>query len=313
MNTVTSDQWKWYQFDLEEADGIADIIKDYQYPRDEWFCQQLQKKNSNHIQVDVIGESELIYGSLIYHKKSFDQRDYESFHFYITEEFIITAGIDLKILENTNHERMIERMKQSANTAESFFILLGEIMKKHLNGFDQFESHFRELLWEVRHNNNIDVLDDIHKARYDLLIWTNLISSVREVTMGIEEAFHKKINQTVEYQRMCKKIEIGLTLIEQYQKEFDALIKLEEVVSTHRGNEIMKALTLLTAISTPLTAFGALWGMNFKGMPELDLKFGYIYALILIVLSTVAIYLYLRMKGWTGDLLKGRKKNSFFK
>ena len=74
MNTVTSDQWKWYQFDLEEADGIADIIKDYQYPRDEWFCQQLQKKNSNHIQVDVIGESELIYGSLIYHKKSFDQK-----------------------------------------------------------------------------------------------------------------------------------------------------------------------------------------------------------------------------------------------
>ncbi len=36
--------------------------------------------------------------------------------------------------------------------------------------------------------------------------------------MGIEEAFHKKINQTVEYQRMCKKIEISLTLIEQYQK-----------------------------------------------------------------------------------------------
>ena len=123
MNTVKSDQWKWYQFDLEEADGIADIIKDYQYPRDEWFCQQLQKKNSNHIQVDVIGESELIYGSLIYHKKSINQKNYDSFHFYITEEFIITAGIDLEILENTNHERMIERMKQAANTAESFFIL----------------------------------------------------------------------------------------------------------------------------------------------------------------------------------------------
>ena len=162
----------------------------------------------------------------------------------------------------------------------------------------------------MRHNNNIDVLDEIHKARYDLLIWTNLISSVREVTMGIEEAFHKKLTKRFNISE-CVKIEIGLTLIEQYQKEFDALIKLEEVVSTHRGNEIMKALTLLTAISTPLTAFGALWGMNFKGMPELDWKFGYIYALILIVLSTIAIYLYLRMKGWTGDLLKGRKRTHF--
>lgn len=40
MNIVMNDQWKWYQFDLKEVDGIVDIIKDYQYLRDEWFCQQ---------------------------------------------------------------------------------------------------------------------------------------------------------------------------------------------------------------------------------------------------------------------------------
>ena len=32
------------------------------------------------------------------------------------------------------------------------------------------------------------------------------------------------------------------------------MIHLQEVVSSHRGNEIMKALTVLTAVSTPLTA-----------------------------------------------------------
>ncbi len=42
------------------------------------------------------------------------------------------------------------------------------------------------------------------------------------------------------------------------------MIHLQEVVSSHRGNEIMKSLTVLTAVSTPLTALGALWGMNFN-------------------------------------------------
>lgn len=69
-------------------------------------------------------------------------------------------------------------MKQFVNMVESFFIFLGEIMKKYLNGFDQFESYFREFLWEVCYNNNIDVLDDIYKVWYDLFIWINLISFV---------------------------------------------------------------------------------------------------------------------------------------
>ena len=88
---------------------------------------------------------------------------------------------------------------------------------------------------------------------------------------------------------------------------------LEEVVSTHRGNEIMKTLTVLTALFTPLMALSALWGMNFEAMPELKWKYGYLIAITLIAVSTLAIYLYLRMKGWMGDILTGRKKNSFFK
>jgi Mg2+ and Co2+ transporter CorA len=60
-------------------------------------------------------------------------------------------------------------------------------------------------------------------------------------------------------------------------------------------------------------AFGALWGMNFTNMPELEWRFGYIFSIVLIIISTVLLYGYLKVKGWTGDLLKGRKKGSFFK
>ncbi|MBU8590060.1 magnesium transporter CorA family protein [Priestia megaterium] len=314
MKIVSNDKWTWYQLDINEINKITEVIKKYQYPEYEGFLRKIEKKNSSHIQVNVIdGDREIIYGSLMYHKHSFKQKDYNSFHFYITNEFIMTVNLDLSLLEETNHKQMIERMQSLSSPGESFFVLLGEIMKKHLKGFNQFEEDFRELLWEVRQDNNVNVLDKVHKSRYKLLVWTNLIISVEEVLLGIEEAFHEKITERIEYKRILKKTEVNLMLTEQYRKEFDTLIKLEEVVSSHRGNKIMKALTLLTAISTPLTAFGALWGMNFKNMPELEWKYGYLYVIILIIISTVGIYFYLRMKGWTGDLLKGKKKNSFFK
>ncbi|MGE6964046.1 CorA family divalent cation transporter, partial [Bacillus thuringiensis] len=105
----------------------------------------------------------------------------------------------------------------------------------------------------------------------------------------------------------------GLLLTKEYQQELDTMIHLQEVVSSHRGNEIMKALTVLTAVSTPLTALGALWGMNFKHMPELEWQYGYVLALLSIILTTGGMHFYMRFKGWTGDLLRVKKKKSFFK
>ncbi|HEY0826786.1 MAG TPA: CorA family divalent cation transporter [Bacilli bacterium] len=50
-----------------------------------------------------------------------------------------------------------------------------------------------------------------------------------------------------------------------------------------------------------------IWGMNFKHMPEIEWLWGYGLALGWIGLSMLIIYLYLRKKGWTEDLLKGKK------
>jgi magnesium transporter len=75
----------------------------------------------------------------------------------------------------------------------------------------------------------------------------------------------------------------------------------------------MKTLTVITTVFTPIMAFGALWGMNFKDMPELEWRFGYILSIALITISTLLLYGYLKIKGWTGDLLKSKKKGSFFK
>lgn len=65
-----------------------------------------------------------------------------------------------------------------------------------------------------------------------------------------------------------------------------------------RMNDIMKRLTIVSTIFIPLTFLVGVWGMNFKIMPELDWRYGYVYAWILMLLVGGAVYWFFRKKKW---------------
>jgi magnesium transporter len=48
----------------------------------------------------------------------------------------------------------------------------------------------------------------------------------------------------------------------------------------------------------PLTFIVGIYGMNFRFMPELEMKYGYPAVLGLMLVVTLAIYLWFRKKGW---------------
>ena len=63
-------------------------------------------------------------------------------------------------------------------------------------------------------------------------------------------------------------------------------------------NEVIRILTVVTTVFFPPSIIGAIYGMNFKWMPELGWNFGYFYALILMVISAVLPLLYFKSRGW---------------
>ncbi len=69
-------------------------------------------------------------------------------------------------------------------------------------------------------------------------------------------------------------------------------------MSSNRTGEIVKLLTMITVITTPLMMIGTWYGMNFKGMPELEWRHGYLIAFVLMLVSTAATYLYFKVKKW---------------
>ncbi|OBW96456.1 magnesium transporter CorA [Gallibacterium salpingitidis] len=63
-------------------------------------------------------------------------------------------------------------------------------------------------------------------------------------------------------------------------------------------NRIMKIFSVASLIFLPPTLVSSTYGMNFANMPELTWKFGYPFALTLMVLAALFPFLYFKRKGW---------------
>jgi len=69
-------------------------------------------------------------------------------------------------------------------------------------------------------------------------------------------------------------------------------------VVANRTNEIMKVLTIFSALMLPLTLIAGIYGMNFEHMPELKWLHGYPFALGLMIATSVVMIGYFWLKGW---------------
>jgi len=65
-----------------------------------------------------------------------------------------------------------------------------------------------------------------------------------------------------------------------------------------KANEIMKHLTVVATIFIPITFLVGVWGMNFDFMPELDWRYGYLFAWIIILIAGIGTWVLMKKKKW---------------
>lgn len=92
-----------------------------------------------------------------------------------------------------------------------------------------------------------------------------------------------------------------LRIAEMVDMERDILASLLDSHLSIVSNNLNQVMRTLTVISTALMSgalIAGIYGMNFKFMPELDWKYGYPFAWLLIVLAVAAEVWYFRKRGW---------------
>ena len=98
-------------------------------------------------------------------------------------------------------------------------------------------------------------------------------------------------------------------LAESYRDLISGSLEAYLSVVSNRLNEIMKVLTIFSAVMLPLTFIAGVYGMNFDKMPELHWRYGYLVAwgIMLVVASVMLVFFWRR--GWIGGGKSDRKKD----
>jgi magnesium transporter len=87
-------------------------------------------------------------------------------------------------------------------------------------------------------------------------------------------------------------------LAQNYTDSLTGILQVYLNMSSNQTGEVVKLLTMITVITTPLMMIGTWYGMNFHDMPELGAPHAYLIATIAMIASTLATYLYFKKKKW---------------
>ena len=93
-------------------------------------------------------------------------------------------------------------------------------------------------------------------------------------------------------------LQLALQTLEICRETFATFTDLYISNNDMRMNAIMKRLTIVSTIFIPLTFLVGVWGMNFKVMPELEWRYGYLFAWAVMALVAIVVMLFFRGKKW---------------
>lgn len=300
--------WRWQEFSFQDKDKLKQLTD--KFPEYDVWINNAMDIETNYLRVLSFDDHHdcALIGSLNYSADPSDADSYRLLHYYVTENKLLTIDFDIDIISKMTRQTLMARLEKCDNAFEAFLFIMGEILNTFLDGIDDFEEKLIELEKRIRFHNHGNILEEIFDRRSEMLFLKQLTIPIEEILLAMEEAFYENIKDMDAFRQTKVRLERTMKLLYHYDSQIETLLNINMNLYSYRGNEVIKALTVFTVLVTPITVFGALWGMNFKNMPELDWSFGYLFAWTIILASTGLIYWWLYRKGWLGDVLKGKNK-----
>ena len=123
----------------------------------------------------------------------------------------------------------------------------------------------------------------------------NLDPELQRHLRDVQDHALRVIERVEGFREMLQNIlSVNLTLVGLSQNEE---VKALTEASIAQNNEVKKISAWAAILFAP-TLVGTIYGMNFEHMPELHLALGYPFALLLMLLVSLSLYVAFRRRGW---------------
>jgi len=144
------------------------------------------------------------------------------------------------------------------------------------------------------------LIEEIYKHKTEINFLRKSIRPVKEIVHQLIENESGFIaDDNLKYFRDLNDLVIQASeTIEIYQLMLNDQMNIYHANLDLKANEIMKVLTIFSAFFIPLTFVAGVYGTNFEYLPEIKLKYGYLYFWMLLVAITIGLLVYFRKRKW---------------
>ncbi len=214
-------------------------------------------------------------------------------------------------------QRFIRQCGEQADIGFLVYTVLDEMVDGYFTTVDDVEdriANLEELLFEAYGDNaprnaageRAMVATD-HRVQGELLHLRKVLIALRRKVVPLRDVM------LVILRREISVIEDETILY--FQDVLDHLLRIVDEIDTqrellgnvvdahlalvaNRTNSVMKKTSGWGAILIVATLIAGIYGMNFRNMPELTWRFGYLTALGMMLVVTGGLYVYFKRKGW---------------
>ena len=177
---------------------------------------------------------------------------------------------------------------------DNYFVILEKIGEK-----------VEETEEELISNPNPKTLQQIYNLKGEMIYLRKSVWPLREVISGMQRSGSRLIKSTTDiYLRDLYDHTIQvIDNIETFRDMFSGMLEMYLSSVSNKLNEIMKILTIFSAIFIPLSFITGIYGMNFDtkspfNMPELGWYFGYPIVLAIMFGVIVILLVFFKKKKW---------------
>lgn len=226
--------------------------------------------------------------------------------------FLLKNGILLSFQEKRSDffTHIRERIRSHAGIVREkkadylLYLLLDAIMENFYITIESEEDKVEELINRAKASTDPVILEEVEKHRDNYNFLKRSIVPLRDSLYAIKSIKDDEIFNEIEdknftfFDRLHQK---SLELLEQIEYDLSTIDSVSNFyfsTQSHKMNEVMKTLTVVSVFFMPLTFIVGVYGMNFENMPELHWQYGYFIILAFMVLLLAAMAYYFKKKKW---------------
>lgn len=225
---------------------------------------------------------------------------------FLGKNYVITYHHEsFRSIDNVKH--LLQTSPAACQRGAGFLLyhLLDQIVDYYSPVLDDFDERIDTLeddIFTLQRPTNV-ILEEIMDLKRGVLRLRRISAKQKEVILRMSRGEFALIEpQTLPFYRDIHDHIVRVTdLAENYRDLISGALEAYLSVVSNRMNEIMKVLTIFSAIMLPLTFIAGVYGMNFDNMPELHSRIGYyVVWIIMLVVALGMLGLFWR-RGWIGS------------